>query len=226
VIGYDAAAMKRAVALGILLAVVTAAGAQTPPKAGVALVLEVSGGRIAGIEPYREVVADTTVTVPAGVRFVFQHYGSCRRFTLVGGGATFRSGGVDFAGNARPSDVRVACPHKVTLKDDGASAGVLMRSIGPPRVTISSRPDFAIVGPRAAEFSGLRVKRGNELILEQTVITGSASRWPQDAPPLAAAANYDLELLPLAADRKPVVIGLRTLDTSAPDERLTLVNVE
>jgi hypothetical protein len=218
--------MKRAVAIGMLLAVVTAAGAQTPPKAGVALVLEVSGGRITGIEPYREVAADTTVTVPAGVRFVFQHYGSCRRFTLVGGVATFRRDGVDFTGGARPSDVRVACPRKVTLKDDGASAGVLMRSIGPPRLTVSPRPDFAIIGPRAAEFSALRVTRGSEIVLEQTVVTGSASRWPQDAPPLAAAANYDLELLPAAADRKPVVIGLRTLDTIAPGETLTLVNVE
>jgi hypothetical protein len=220
--------MRRVVTIGagLLLVAATLSAAQTPPKPGVALVLEVSGGRIAGIEPYREVVADTTVTVPAGVRFVFQHYGSCRRFTLVGGVATFRSGGVDFAGGARPSDVRVACPHKVTLKEDGASAGVLMRSIGPPRITVSPRPDFAIVGPRAPEFSGLRVKHGNEVILEQTVVTGSASRWPQGAPALAAAENYDLELLPVAADRKPVVIRFRTLDTIAPDETLTLVNIE
>lgn len=219
------AAMTRAIALGMLLAVAAAAAAQTPPKAGVALVLEVSGGRIAGVEPYREVAAGTTVTVPAGVRFVFQHYASCRRIALVGGVATFRADAVDVSG-ARSSDIKVACPRKITLKDDGASAGVLMRSIGPPRVAISSRPDFALVGPRAAEFSKLRVKRGAALIVEQTIVTGTASRWPPDAPPLAAAANYELELLPVAADRKPVVIGFRTLDATAPDETLTLVNVE
>jgi len=93
-------------ALGTLPALTDAQPATTTP---VALVLEVSGGRIAGVEPFREIAADTTVTVPEGVRFVFQHYGSCRRFTLVGGAVTLRADGVDVSGT-RATDTRVTCP--------------------------------------------------------------------------------------------------------------------
>lgn len=208
-----------------LLAVASGAGAQPASRPAVALVLEVSGGRIAGIEPYREVAADTTVTVPAGVRLVFQHYGSCRKFTLVGGVATFRADGVDISGT-RPSDVRVACPRKITLKEDGASAGVVMRSLGAPRTTVSSRPEFVIVGPRAAEFATLRVRRGDAIVVEQALAGARVVRWPSHVPPLAPAANYELELLPVGADRKAVVVGIRTQEAPAADETMTLVSAE
>lgn len=218
--------MRRVLILSwLLLAVPAGSAAQTPPKPGVALVLEVSGGRIPGIEPYREITAGTTVTVPGGVRFVFQHYESCRRFVLVGGAATFRADGVDLSGG-RPSDTRVACPRKVTLKDDGASAAVVMRSIGKPPVAVSPRPEFVIVGPRATEFTGLRVRRGSEIIVEQTFTAGRGFRWPHDAAPLPAAAYYELELVPARADAKPIVIRLRTLEASAAEEAVTLVSVE
>jgi len=199
--------------------------AQPAAKTPVALVLEVSGGRIAGVEPFREIAADTTVTVPEGVRFVFQHYGSCRRFTLVGGTVTLRADGVDVSGT-RATDTRVACPRKITLKSDGASAAVVMRSLGTPRATIaSSRPTFVLVGPRATEFTAMRVKRGSELVLEQAFAGGPELRWPQTAAPLAAATNYEIELVPAAADRTPIVIGVRTLDVPT-DDPMTLLSAE
>ena len=207
------------------VAISALAAAQPAPKPAVALVLEVSGGRIAGVEPFREIAADTTVTVPAGVRFTFQHYGSCRRFVLVGGAVTFRSDGVDVSGT-QPTDTRVACPRRIALKSDGASAAVVMRSLGSPRTPIaSSRPTFVLVGPRAAEFTTLRVKRGNDLVIEQPFAAGQALRWPQSAAPLAAATNYELELVPAAADRAPLVIGVRTLDAPTEDP-MTLLSAE
>ena len=212
-------------AAAALMTVAAVAGAQPAPPAPVALVLEVSGGRIAGVEPYKEILADTTVTVPSGVRLAFQHYSSCRRFVLVGGAVKFRADGVEVSGT-RATDTRVACPRKITLKTDGTSAAVVMRSLGPPRTAIASiRPTFVLVGPRAAEFKALRVKRGDELVIEHTFAAGPAVRWPQNAPPLTAATNYELELVPAAANRAPVVIGVRTIDVPT-DEPMTLVSAE
>ena len=199
--------------------------AQPAPHTPVALVLEVSGGRIPGVEPYKEIMAETTVTVPAGVRFAFQHYGSCRRFVLTGGAVKFRADGVDVSGT-RATDTRVACPRKITLKSDGASAAVVMRSLGPPPVPIASiRPTFVLVGPRAAEFKALRLKHGEELVVEQLFAAGLAVRWPQTTSPLTAATNYQLELVPTAADRTPVVIRVRTIDQPTEDP-ITLVSAE
>lgn len=209
-----------------LIAIAVTAPAQTPAAPAAALVLEVSGGRIPGVEPFREIPAGTTVAVPAGVRFAFQHYASCRRFLVTGGVVTFRADGVEFSGGARPSDTRAACPRKVALKADGASAAVVMRSLGPPRVAIPSRPDFLLVGPRASEFSGLRVRRGKEVVLERTLAAGQPLAWPPDAAPLAPATNYELELLPTASGREPVSIGVRTLEASAAEPALTLVSAE
>ena len=199
--------------------------AQPASHAPVALVLEVAGGRITGVEPYKEIMADTTVTVPAGVRFSFQHYSSCRRFVLTGGAVKFRSDGVEVSGT-RATDTRVACPRKITLKSDGASAAVVMRSLGPAPAPIASlRPTFVLVGPRAADFKALRLKHGDELIVEQPFATGPAVRWPQTAGPLTAATNYQLELVPAAADRTSVVIRVRTLDAPTEDP-ITLVSAE
>ena len=202
--------------------IATAAVAQ--PKPAVALVLDVSGGRIPGVEPFREIAADTTVAVPAGVRLVFQHYGSCRKFTLVGGTATFRADGVDIAGT-QPTDARAACPRKITLKGDGASAGVVMRSLGSPRVAVASRPEFVLVGPRAGEFSVLRVRKGDQVIVEHRLTDARRIPWPPTVPPLAASANYEVELVPASGGGASVVVGIRT-DASPVPEAMTLVSAE
>jgi hypothetical protein len=209
-----------------LLALVTAlpAAAQAPPKPAVALVLEISSGRLAGLEPYREVAADTRVTVPDGVRFVFQHYASCRRYTMVGGTATLRADGVEVVGPPATS-VKVACPQRIRLRTDASSAAVTTRSMGPPRTPIAVRPQFVVVGARTAEIATLRVRRGADVVLEQR-LTGGPVAWPSHLPPLAPATNYELELLPVRTDREPIVIGLRTGDGAAVDETITVVSAD
>ena len=64
------AATLRAMLLVVLLAPV-AVHAQVGSKAPVALVVEVAGGRIPGVDAFREIAAGTKVNVPAGVRLVF-----------------------------------------------------------------------------------------------------------------------------------------------------------
>ena len=220
--------MRHSARIGSLVAALSCAllvaAADAQPKPAAALVLEVSGGRIPGVEPFREIAADTTVTVPAGVRFVFQHYGSCRKFTLVGGTAVVRADGVDISGT-QPSDVRAACPRKITLKGDGASAGVVMRSLGPPRVAVAARPEFVVVGPRAADFSTLRVRKGDEVIVEHRLAAGRTFPWPATVPPLAAPGNYEVELVPSGAGTAPILVGIRT-DASPVPEAMTLVSAE
>jgi hypothetical protein len=215
---------SRVLLLAGLASTALAAPAAAQLPAAVALALEVSGGRVAGVEPFREIAAGTTVSVPPGVRFVFQHYGSCRKFTLVGGTATFRTDGVDITGT-RPTDARTPCPRKITLRADGASAGVVMRSLGAPRVVVPARPQFVVVGPRATEFSLLRVRRGSEILVEHALGGGRSVRWPPHVPPLDVPAHYELELVPAGDGRPPVVVGIRT-EASAADEAMTLVSAE
>ena len=210
----------------LLAALVTPlpAAAQTPPKPAAALVLEISSGRLAGLEPYREVPADTRITVPDGVRFVFQHYASCRRYTMVGGTVTVRADGVEVVGPPAAS-VRVTCPQRITLKADASSAAVTTRSLGPPRTPITVRPQFVVVGARTAEFATLRVRRGADIVLEQR-LTGGPVAWPSHLPPLAPATNYELELLPARDGREPIVIRLRTGESAAADETITVVSAD
>jgi len=216
--------LHRLIIAGLVLVVAGGAAAQTP-RPGVALALEVTGGRIPGVEPFREIPADTKIQVPPGVRFVFQHYGSCRRFTMTGGAASFRADGVDVTG-ITPTETRTSCPRKVTLKDDGASAATVMRSAPRPRLSVSTRPDFVLVGPKAEEYVALRVRRGDEVVLEQRLTGGRGVRWPLDKPALAAAATYELELVPARGNAKPLVVSFRTLDGAAADDTITLVSVE
>jgi hypothetical protein len=205
---------------------VSSVGAQSPARPGAALVLEVSGGHVTGIEAFQEVPAGATLTVPAGTKLVFQHYASCRRFTLVGGVVTVRSDGVDFSGGARPTDIRGACPKKLTLKDEGTSAATVMRSAPRTGVSVSTRPDFVLVGPNVGAYVALRVRRGEEIVLEQDLTGGRNVRWPADKPPLATAASYELELVPTRANAKPLVIGFRTVDDAPAADTITLVSVE
>jgi hypothetical protein len=214
---------SRTVCVAAVLAGILAAGsADAQPKPAAALVLDVTGGRIAGVEPFREIAADTTVTVPPGVRLVFQHYGSCRKFTLVGGIAIVRADGVEISGT-KPTDERATCPRRITLKGDGTSAGVVMRSLGGPRVAVSSRPEFVVVGPRAAEFSALRVRKGADVIVEHRLAGGRSLPWPANVPPLAATTSYEIELVPASASASPVVVGIRTEGSA---EAITLVSAE
>jgi len=219
----------RTVVLGVLFLVLgqatetlaQAAGSRVPS----ALAVEVAGGRITGVEPFREIPSGTTVTVPPGVRFVFQHYGSCRKFTMTGGTAVFRQDGVDITGT-RATDVKTACPKKLRLKEDGASAAVVMRSVGPQRMLIGTQPEFVIVGPRAAEFTTLRVRKGSDVVAEQSLAQGPRLPWPGGAAPLAPGTGYEIELVPARSDARPLVVSVRTLDAPTADDTLTLVSAE
>ena len=213
-------------ALTLLLGGVTDLFAQAPGgRAPAALAIEIAGGRIPGVEPFREIASGTTVTVPPGVRLVFQHYGSCRKFTMTGGTAVLRQDGVDITGT-RATDVKTACPKKLRLKEDGASAAVVMRSVGPQRTLIATQPEFVIVGPRAAEFTTLRVRKGSDVVVEQSLAQGPRLPWPAGAAALTPGTGYEVELVPARSDARPLVVSVRTLDAPSADDTLTLVSAE
>jgi hypothetical protein len=217
---------RAALALALALVPVVDASGQTPAaRAPVALVVELTGGGIPGVEPFREIPGGTTVNVPAGVRLVFHHYASCRKFTMTGGTAVIRADGVDITGS-RASDVKTACLRKLSLKEEGANAAMVMRTSGLGRTVISTRPDFVIVGPRLAELAGLRVRKGDDVVLEQRLATGPRVPWPAGATPLTPGTGYEIDLVPANPEARPLVVRVRTLDVATPDDTLTLLSAE
>jgi hypothetical protein len=207
--------------VGALLTHATLASAAGPA----ALVLEVTGGKVSGAQPYSEIAEGTTVTIPAGVRLVFQHYTSCRKVAVAGGSVAFTSEGYTITGGTKESDVRVSCPRKVTLKASGEAAGVVLRSVG--AMTLSTRPVVVLIGPRADEFKTARVVQGETVVLEGA-LEGRLFRWPASAAPLSAATTYTLHLIPSAAGAAPLSTRFVTPRPSVvpPDETPTLIAVE
>ena len=208
--------------VGALLTQATFASAAGPA----ALVLELTGGKLSGVQPYSEIAEGTTVTIPPGGRLVFQHYASCRKVAVAGGSVAFTSDGYTITGGTKESEVRVSCPRKVTLKASGEAAGVVLRSVG-AGVTLSTRPVIVLIGPRADEFKTARVVQGETVVLEAT-LDGRVFRWPASAAPLSAATIYTLHLIPSAAGAAPLSTRFVTPrpSTLPPDESPTLITVE
>src|SRR6266508_4434985 len=136
---FDMGYGHRLIGLCGLTALLACANPATAAGAA-ALVLELTGGQLSGVQPYSEIAEGTTVTIPAGGRLVFQHYASCRKVAVAGGSVAFTSDGYTITGGTKESEVRVSCPRKVTLKASGEAAGVVLRSVGTDPAPMSSRP--------------------------------------------------------------------------------------
>jgi hypothetical protein len=135
----------------IVMALAWSAAARAAGPAG--LVVDVSGGKILGVQPFSEIADGSTIAVPSGVRLVFQHYASCRKVTVAGGKVAFTPEGYTITGGTKEAEVRVACPRRLNLKASGEAAGVLLRSIG-GGVTLSTRPRCAPRGRTTSRRSG------------------------------------------------------------------------
>jgi len=101
-------------------------------------------------------------------------------------------------------------------------AGVVMRSIS-PTVRLSVSPSFVLVGERADDFSAAAVSQDGTMLLEAP-LAGRGFRWPASAPPLAVNANYELRLMPKAADKGRVTVKFRT--EGQAEDQLTLISVD
>ena len=191
-----------------------------------ALIVDVTGGTIAAAPPYSEIQEGATVTVPPGVRLVFQHYASCRRVAVLGGSVAFTSDGYAITGGTKESDVKVACPRKVTMRTSGEAAGVLLRSTG-ASLTLSTRPAVVLTGPRADDIKIVRILKGDDVVLEVPLDT-RVFRWPATAAPLSTGTIYQLQLVPSTAGTAPVSMRFATPRAAASpgDETFTLIAVE
>jgi hypothetical protein len=103
---------------------------------------------------------------------------------------------------------------------------VLLRSIG-GGVTLSTRPLFALIGPRADDFKAVRILQG-DTVVHESALDGHVFRWPEGEPPLATAVAYTLHLVPAAPGAQAVTTRFVTPrpTSSAPDETVTLITVE
>ena len=210
------------IAVLALLCVPSGADAQNAS----ALVLEKSGATTPEVQPYSEIAVGATVSLSSGARLVFLHYQTCRTVTVVGSKVAFGTYTYTITGGSKPEEVRTPCPPTVRLRGQGEVAGTLMRSIV-PGVRLSLSPTFALVGERADDFAAVRVSRGGTRLLEAP-LAGRGFRWPREAAPLVANADYELVLVPKAADKAGVTVKFRAegeAPTAAGDQ-LTLISVD
>lgn len=187
-----------------------------------ALVLEKSGATTPDVQPYSEIAVGATLSLQSGAKLVFLHYQTCRTVTVVGGSVTFGSLAYTTAGGGRPQEVRTPCPPMVRLRGQGEMAGVVMRSIS-PTVRLSVSPSFVLVGERADDFTAVTVSQDGTMILEAP-LAGRGFRWPTSAAPLAVNTNYELRLVPKAADKGRVTVKFRT--EGQAEDQLTLISVD
>ena len=211
------------IALGLAAWLTSATIGSAAGPAG--LVVEIAGGKIQGLQPYSEIAEGATVTIPAGVRLVFQHYASCRKVTVAGGTVAFTRDGYTITGGTKESDQKVFCPRKHTLKASGEASVVVLRSAS--GLTLPTRPAIVLVGPHADDFRTVRVSLGDTVVLE-SALDGHVFRWPATAAALSTATTYTLDLIPAAAGAAPLSMRFVTPRASAlsRDENVTLITIE
>jgi len=146
----------------------------------------------------------------------------------LGGKVTFNADAYSVTGGATPKEVKTPCPQIVRLKGDGQFAGNLQRLFSSTvTVDLTTAPAFVLAGPRADEFSAVRISQRGETVLEAR-LTGRRFLWPVDKAPLAANADYDLILVPKGPAKARVTIGFRAQAEAGPlsDDQLTLISIE
>jgi len=195
------------------------AAAQLPTPA-VALVLDVDGSVTPALRPYREILSGTTVSLADGGRLVFLYYASCRTLTVVGGSVTFTGGPAPILkGAATRADVRGQCPRKFSAT--GTDAATVLRGASSAGLFTSTTPEFVLVGRRAEEFVGIRIKSGDRELLTRA-LAGPRFSWPTDVPPLAPGV-YGLDLRPKMSSAESVTV---TFEATTRPEALTLITID
>ena len=195
-------------AIGMVVGAVVEVWAQ----AAAALVLEVRGPSNPALAPFTEIRADSVVSLSPGSRLVFVHYKTCHTVAVVGGQIRVGSETYTLTGGTRELDERRSCPRRVALKGGGDVGGIILRSVP---LTLPTQPSIVVVGPRAGDFTALRILRGGELVLEAR-LADRRFHWPSGTAPLAAGTEYELALVPARPGTDPVTAKFRTV-TSAAD---------
>lgn len=225
--------MRRVIKMGRLAAVMCAvvaslvASSPTYGDAKAALVLETSGTSVPLLQPYSEIAAGTTVSLPDGASLVFLHYAACRTATVVGGVITFEENTYRMIGGSERSAMRGQCPRIEVLRSSGETAGILFRKGPSISLTLSPQPSFVLVGKRASDFRSIQVSSEGRVIV-QAPLEGRRFRWPDGAAALTRHTIYELILVPRTAEIAPVTAKFRVgpSGSHASSEELILVRVE
>lgn len=193
-----------------------------------ALVLEKSGASVPEMQPYSEIAAGTTISLPKRAKLVFLHYYTCQTVAVVGGTISFGGETYTITGGKKESEKRSPCPRKVALKAGGEMGGIMVRSlrIG-SSLKFSTRPAFVLVGKRANEFASVQVSKEDKELL-QAPLEGRHFRWPKDAAPLSANTYYRMVLIPTVPGAAPVKTKFFvTAPTEGPGGKaMVLIRVE
>ncbi len=214
--------------LGAMVLTVLAVG-HAGAATGVALVLETQGTMTPEVQPYREILADSTITVPRGTQLVFLHYATCRTVTVSGVTVTLRERAYMLKGGSVQSELKTTCPRKVRLKAAGELGGVVTRSLDQSgTVNFSTRPTFVLVGRHADDFAFIHVHRENQVLLEAPM-DGPRFQWPPEAAPLLPGQVYEMLLLPkvLGVGKVKQSFSVRAAgDQEGEMDRLVLVHLD
>jgi hypothetical protein len=213
-------------ATAVLLAALVAllgggVGAQAPPPVS-ALVLEATGTSRPAVQPYSEVRAGTTFELGSGAKLVLFHYHTCRTLGLTGGKVTVNADGFAPSGGSTTLDERRPCPRRVNV--GGEAGGAVLRGAG-QGPTMSTRPTFVLLGPRAEDFATVRVTREKALVLEAPLAT-RRFEWPAGTAALAAGALYELTLVPRASGSEATFAFTATAAGDPAGELPVLVTVK
>jgi hypothetical protein len=210
----------------ISLVISAAAGSLTWAQGPAALVLEHSGTSTPNLAPYSEVMEGAVVKLGPGARLVFVDYFNCNRVTVNGAGMVrFSEQGSSVGGAGKKTTMRVPCPREIVIKNGGESSAMVLRGGEEDSLALSIRPDFVLVGGRAADFTGVRFSKGTEKVLEGA-LTGRRFSWPPNAPALADGGVYELVLLPKASGAQPIKMSFRAAALSDQHEQQVLIRVD
>jgi len=189
-----------------------------------ALVLESSGTITPEQQPYSEIPASATLKLDSSARLVFLDYQTCMQVTMSGGELKFGPDGY-LAKGGTPSSERIPCPTRLHLQNPGEVAGIYMRGSGDEPQTITTRPNFVVVGSGGDDFESCELLKDHREVVT-TRLVNHHCELPPDGKSLDSNGAYELILAPKSSASQPIKIDLIASTPEAkPGKSLFLIPV-
>jgi hypothetical protein len=116
----------------------------------VAMMEDVVGASQAGVAPYTEVAAGTSIALGSEGSIKFVHYQTCREVAVKGGNVTINAADYKVTGGTA-TETTQPCPQQVRIASNTAVSGGLVMRGGNPIVTpIASHPSLIVAGKNAS----------------------------------------------------------------------------
>lgn len=186
-----------------------------------ALIMDVAGGSHPELEPFGEVFPGESYTLEDGTEVAFMHYATCGNVLVQGGRITFTQRQYLVKGGKIVEATRGKCPKDFKMASANQTGGVVLRASGKP--TVSTRPDFVLVGAKRAHYSQMSIEQGGNVVLK-TPLSGVRFSWPADQAPLTPDTKYTVQLWP-ADGGKPKSVSLTVVERRGT-QPITLLRVD